>query len=540
MSIEHIKDELFKDGRIFQKVGSVALTLSNNDIIYPHFTEMDSIQADTGKEIWKLLNTTILKRLKAKMKGVVRVDENSFTPHLSFKIRAADTSVSLPFTLDMDDGQVITGVVKNKRKSKQYNPNKPVEVTHWYLNNKDITKFIYLDGDRDIEEATLTTRLKQIIDTSHLRFIKKNPTYSRIEALEAEINEMVIDTTINDEPKKEIYTLNLPSGTEKYIPIIREEFNKDEKLKDVTYSFVIDGVTMDSIDKKSITIKGGDKTIQTHMKKIIHFVTIGADKTEGKDVRMPSVGLIRNAEFIKEKTGLDYNINHEQAATFLTAKEELDYNVDASRKRIIEKINEELVKDKASTGSEPKEYSAEEELKPEVPLENNAPTEKSPEIVSKEPRKHKYPQPKEPYIKSAFSSVSTIIDIDNGTTKGYDRSLFVSSISDKLKTQHKNGNYEIVNNTLDWIEAMNQVLSKDIITKRSSVWKLRTEEVPTLKEEPKSFTTQLKEFQTLTINDLDRATELMEEVVTAMETDTSDELKEVYETMNKHLDKMVG
>lgn len=441
--------------------------------------------------------------------------------------------------------------------------------------------------------------------------------------------------------EKATYTITLPQGAENYINFIKNSFEVDDKLKDISYSFIVGGVTMDAIDKKEVKIEGGESNIRTLIKQTIHFATIGADKIEGKNSRMPSVALIRNAEYIREKTGVDYTVDHHQHATFQTAREEFQTGDEGkghnllrpigkyeawsvkerwlgsgfSRKKIVEYILKALEKeakteDKTISKTEtvateetntkakleaikefmgdaqysilrkaiqnadhefkdvidglyktittmPKTYeqdgkgdkavaylhyfnsgsdwyitekdmgdeqiqafglvslngdypelgyiNIQELAKLDIELDfyfdpitigeakaklsgetvDDEPQETEvgePASTEDEPKKPKYPQPKEPFIKDVVSSASTIIGIDKGTVKGYDRSLFVSSISNKVKTQHKNGNYEIVNNTLDWIEAMNEVLTKDIITKRSGIWKLRTEEVPETSE----------------------------------------------------------
>ena len=70
------------------------------------------------------------------------------------------------------------------------------------------------------------------------------------------------------------------------------------------------------------------------------------------------------------------------------------------------------------------------------------------------------------------SSLDAIDDIDNGRAAGYERSLFASSIVNKLKTRAKNGDADLVDAALTYIAGRNQAASKDLITARNGVWKL--------------------------------------------------------------------
>ncbi|MCV6590109.1 MAG: hypothetical protein OIF57_13960 [Marinobacterium sp.] len=69
-------------------------------------------------------------------------------------------------------------------------------------------------------------------------------------------------------------------------------------------------------------------------------------------------------------------------------------------------------------------------------------------------------------------SMDTIEEIDAGKQPGMNRSLFVQSIANKLRTQLKNGNVEVVEAALLLIAQRNTQATKPIITGRNSVWKL--------------------------------------------------------------------
>ncbi|WFQ78108.1 hypothetical protein PXH59_00225 (plasmid) [Xenorhabdus sp. SF857] len=81
-----------------------------------------------------------------------------------------------------------------------------------------------------------------------------------------------------------------------------------------------------------------------------------------------------------------------------------------------------------------------------------------------------------------LSSMSTIAAIDRGEERGLTRSLFVNSIVNKLKTRHNNGQYEIVDTSLDFIKNVQKDLDKPIITSRNSVWSLHSNAAGSLEE----------------------------------------------------------
>lgn len=87
-------------------------------------------------------------------------------------------------------------------------------------------------------------------------------------------------------------------------------------------------------------------------------------------------------------------------------------------------------------------------------------------------------------VRDMASSLSTIKGIDNGTEQGYERSLFVNSITGKIKTQHRQGNQETVDAALDYVEAFqSEKMTKPAITSRNGVWKLRSFDEPEVEVE---------------------------------------------------------
>ncbi|MCX8758979.1 hypothetical protein NOK64_24410 [Vibrio parahaemolyticus] len=77
-------------------------------------------------------------------------------------------------------------------------------------------------------------------------------------------------------------------------------------------------------------------------------------------------------------------------------------------------------------------------------------------------------------FKDVVASISTIAAIDRGEEKGLTRSLFVSSIVNKLKTRHNNGQSEVVDAALDFISEAQKSLDKPIISARNGVWSLHS------------------------------------------------------------------
>ncbi|MFT7880451.1 MAG: DUF2958 domain-containing protein [Sulfurimonas sp.] len=414
--VQKVRDELVGDKVIYQKTNSVAETLNQNDISYPFMDSvdnsvfLDSITATNGQMLWKEMNK-IAKKLSSKLNNKVQTEGSRFVLHNGFKITGFGRGEShkyIPFTLTMDDGQTLTALAKNVKNLRSFNPKQPLEITHWFINKKDATRAIYKNGDTTIDEATTIARLKALIEMTHAKFVANNPdiaTGSAIQDLKEEINAMTIDlndvvyepdksygekiqdmearknteskTEENKEATKEKgikydYVVTLPEGTKKYINTIRESFLQDDVLKTLSIDLQVGQVSEDAIARRNVVIEGESASIKTKIKQYIEFSTIGYDKIEGKEgARMPAVALIRNAEFVKSKTGVDYTIEHHQNATFLTDREEFviqedgrGYNLlrakgkyetwsvkerwlisDMTRKRVIETINEALEKE---------------------------------------------------------------------------------------------------------------------------------------------------------------------------------------------------
>ena len=68
-----------------------------------------------------------------------------------------------------------------------------------------------------------------------------------------------------------------------------------------------------------------------------------------------------------------------------------------------------------------------------------------------------------------MSTASTIIGIDNGTEKGYDRRLFVSSLTGFVKRLAKNGQHSHVIKALDLIKELNEKNEKPLISENNGI-----------------------------------------------------------------------
>lgn len=68
--------------------------------------------------------------------------------------------------------------------------------------------------------------------------------------------------------------------------------------------------------------------------------------------------------------------------------------------------------------------------------------------------------------------MSSIVDIDEGRARGYNRALFVSSLYGKIERKAHNGQSALVVAALDYIKEYSARLRKPIFTPRHKVWKL--------------------------------------------------------------------
>ena len=109
--------------------------------------------------------------------------------------------------------------------------------------------------------------------------------------------------------------------------------------------------------------------------------------------------------------------------------------------------------------------------------------------------------------RNILGSISTIIAIDEGRERGYNRALFVSSITGLIKRMAANGQTEHVRKAIELIQRINTTTKKPVITEKNSIFTL----LDTAKQvqEEKEQVRENKEFEfdggTILLNyDIDR------------------------------------
>lgn len=81
----------------------------------------------------------------------------------------------------------------------------------------------------------------------------------------------------------------------------------------------------------------------------------------------------------------------------------------------------------------------------------------------------------EPIRRDILRHIGTIKAIDDGTDRGYNRTLFVNSIYGKVATLAKNGKAGLVARATELITSANEKLRKPVFTSRHKFWKLAEE-----------------------------------------------------------------
>lgn len=104
------------------------------------------------------------------------------------------------------------------------------------------------------------------------------------------------------------------------------------------------------------------------------------------------------------------------------------------------------------------------------------------QIQRDKPEEQKLNDRWESISKSITSSAETVIAIDNGTEKGYRRTLFVNSITGLVTRLAQEGNEFLVNKSLELIQKLNEVGVKPVVTSKNKIWQLE-ETVVTIAEE---------------------------------------------------------
>lgn len=76
--------------------------------------------------------------------------------------------------------------------------------------------------------------------------------------------------------------------------------------------------------------------------------------------------------------------------------------------------------------------------------------------------------------KRIIESANVVMNIDNGVNTTYSRTLFVNSISNRIKELAKCGDVETLNKAIELLKNLNEKGLKPIISSKSEIWKLET------------------------------------------------------------------
>ena len=454
----------------------------------------------------------------------------------------------------------------------------------------------------NIEERKLWSRLNGIRGDEDKKAILK--PYDTLGLLEGTFKPQVQEESKEDERGQATdYTITLPAGSEKYITAIKGAFAEDSELRDISVSFNVGGVVMDAIEKSQIAIEGESSKIKTKMVQTIYFASIGYDKIEGKEnAKMPSVSLIKNAEYIKEKTGVDYAINHHQRATFETTKIEVDFDGQKAYSLFlpIGKFENWSVKERWLSSSMNRKRTIEyilEQLKDEA--KGNVPATKTEEPKTESEIKSKLEAIKPFMGEAQYSILNGAINNPDNEFKDVINELY-QTITTMPKTYEQDGmgdkavaylhyfkggndwwitekdtgdqqdqafglasinGYEPELGYISIVELTENDIELDFYWEPKTVGEIKGEDMEKeeedtemgveneypAKEEPKSgqentdFTSRLAEFKTLTIKDMDRAEEIMVELTGLMEKEPENKtLEEAYNEINEYLNTLVG
>jgi len=149
---------------------------------------MDSLEANNKASLWRTQLNPLGKKLAQLLDDEVHsLKAGLFATNANTRIKGkgtkGKTKLYTPFMLVFNDGQVLTAQARNTSdKLKKLNAKKPMYISHWFLNEEDITDLVASD-DPSIEQ--LAQRLKKLIEKAHYAFIKKNGIAKKIENIKS-------------------------------------------------------------------------------------------------------------------------------------------------------------------------------------------------------------------------------------------------------------------------------------------------------------------------------------------------------------------
>ncbi len=139
---KQIKNEL----RIPNK--NLAVMLMSNGISYPHLDptpiDIDSITGNSLRDI--KINLKKYARIINRRLSKTEVVDDEFRVNRSFKDKLKEELiVYTPFSLELQDGQILTGLGRQYGSDKGYTTlkkNEAIKITKWFLNSADITPLV--------------------------------------------------------------------------------------------------------------------------------------------------------------------------------------------------------------------------------------------------------------------------------------------------------------------------------------------------------------------------------------------------------------
>jgi hypothetical protein len=196
-SVEYFVD-FTKDGKDVLVVGS--------DV------DMDSLKAESKGSLWRTQLNPLGKKLSKLLDDEVHsLKAGLFATNANTRIigkgTGGKTKLFTPFMLVFDDGQVLTAQARNEKNYKKINASKPMFISHWFLNEKDITDLVAND-DPTVQQ--LAERLKKIIEKVHFSFIKNNKVGKDLEKKKSELKDKIdaivdkFEKSLRDDRVKEL------------------------------------------------------------------------------------------------------------------------------------------------------------------------------------------------------------------------------------------------------------------------------------------------------------------------------------------------
>jgi len=204
-------------------------------------TTLDAIEAENKGSLWRTQLNPLGKKLAKMLDNEVHsLKAGLFATNAKTIIKGKGTRgkrhLFTPFMLVFDDGQVLTAQARNVKEYKKINAKKPMFVSHWFLNEQDVTDLIAKD-DPDVN--TLATRLKSLIEKVHKAFVRSNKDIllSKISDFKSKIDKEIeeLEKQLKINRLKQEYDPNLAysGGTNTRVggKVFQEKMNKNLEIE---------------------------------------------------------------------------------------------------------------------------------------------------------------------------------------------------------------------------------------------------------------------------------------------------------------------